>query len=353
MRQGKRVDADRGNVQARGIPVIFFSNDLDLRFTSLFDAAGILTDDGIKSEHVIGKRHDEIFSPDTAAELMALKEQVIDSGLGVQKRMEVPFASDSRFYDVAIEPMRDAKGKTLGVVGIAIDPELGRQPEEERAEFMRQLVGAHEEECKRISLELHDRTGQQFTALMLLLQSLEPPLGELPDLLGRLKDSLQLAAQIARDMHDLSREICPPGLGDLGLPAVLATEMEEWSRRTGLQAHFHLRGTAPGAQSAEIDLTLYRVIQEALTNILKHAAATQVAVILEYLPDRIRALVEDNGQGFITDSLPGRTGLGLVGMRERLALVSGRLDIESIPGSGTTIRIEVPSPKDPPDQTTA
>ena len=134
-------------------------------------------------------------------------------------------------------------------------------------------------------------------------------------------------------------ELRPTALDDLGLRAALANYVQDWSRRVGIPAELHTSGCSTIGCAPEVETTLYRIAQEALTNVAKHARAKRVDVILERRPTRVLLIVEDDGVGFDRgrQRRAGRDGFGLLGMQERAALVGATLEIESAPGKGTTI----------------
>jgi signal transduction histidine kinase len=162
----------------------------------------------------------------------------------------------------------------------------------------------------------------------------------------RLLERLQKTAEeVGRAVHDLALRLRPTALDDLGLHAALQSGVEEWARRAGVEADFHSAGLEEQRLPDEVETVLYRVVLEALHNILKHAGARHVSVLIERRNGQALAIVEDDGAGFDAEGMltrppPGR--LGLLGMRERMALVGGSLEVESTPASGTTMFARVP-----------
>lgn len=219
------------------------------------------------------------------------------------------------------------------------------QAKEARIHLQQRLLTAQEEERRRISRELHDRMGQHLPALMLGLKALENAGREPPpaDLLPRLQD---LAAGIARDVHDMSRDLRPMALDDFGLQVALKHYAEEWSERHKITVDFHADVLTKERLAPQIEITLYRVAQEALTNIVKHSNARHASVILERRPADITLLVEDDGQGFNVEAVMEtpviHRRLGLLGMQERVTLAGGTLKIESDAGSGATVIARIP-----------
>jgi PAS domain S-box-containing protein len=213
-----------------------------------------------------------------------------------------------------------------------------------RGEVLRQLVTVEEDERRRISRELHDSVGQLVTGLMLGLRALErAPQGK-----ERLSDLQRLADRIARELQHTATELRPPALDSLGLAPALRSHLEEWSERSAIACDFHASGMDAQRLPQELETTVYRVVQEGLTNVLKHAAATRVGLVLERRRGMVSAILEDDGRGFDVDAVlaaPEKARrLGLRGMRERVALLGGELQIESAPGIGTTLFVRLPDP---------
>jgi signal transduction histidine kinase len=219
--------------------------------------------------------------------------------------------------------------------------------EAERNALLRQLAQAEEEERLRISRELHDQMGQLITALLLDLRALQDaPVGDVQS--ARLQNMETLANQIALEVHQLALDLRPSGLGVLGLPAAIENLLHDWSERNGITADLQCIGIAGERYSAELETTLFRVVQEALTNVVKHARASHVAVVLEQRGGAISIIVEDDGDGFdvaaVLASPEKAARLGVQGMRERIVRIGGTLEIESTPGAGACIFIRAPFP---------
>lgn len=231
--------------------------------------------------------------------------------------------------------------------------ELLRARERERAErarvdLLRRLGAAQEDERLRLSRELHDQIGQLLAGLNLGLSAAEDALRRNvagPDPAARLRPLRGLVEEIGREVHELALELRPTALDDLGLAAALRNYVENWSARTGVAADFHAFEGGRLGKAAET--ALYRVVQEALNNVLKHAKASRVGVLLKRRDGAVVAVVEDNGVGFDGDrgfaDAQARGRLGLLGMRERLAAVGGELEVEASPGGGTAVFAQVPT----------
>ena len=154
------------------------------------------------------------------------------------------------------------------------------------------------------------------------------------------------ASRLDMDINYLAWELRPTELDQLGLEDALGSFVREWSKTYGISAEFHGVKSSRPRLHPDTETNLYRIVQEGLNNILKHAAATSVNVLFERRAGQATLIIEDNGGGFDPDSNgnngSGRNGLGLVGMRERTALLGGTMDIESRPGEGTTVFVRIP-----------
>jgi two-component system sensor histidine kinase UhpB len=208
-----------------------------------------------------------------------------------------------------------------------------------------QVLAAQEDERKRIARELHDETAQALTTLLIRLRILERARTS-SDMRGQINELREVTAQTLEAVRKLAVELRPATLDDLGLVAALEAYTESYSSRNSVGVVFRADGFEDGAGRlpSQIELVLYRVVQEALTNAAKHATAHQVRVDLSRTPDEVLASVEDDGAGFDVEEMmrSRERGLGLFGMQERLALVGGQLVIDSSPGSGTRIHARVP-----------
>jgi two-component system CheB/CheR fusion protein len=163
---------------------------------------------------------------------------------------------------------------------------------------------------------------------------------------GRVARVQTLALQISAEVRTLALQLHPPALDHMGLVATLANYIEEWSARALVAVDFHTTGLDGVRLPAALEMALYRLVQECLTNILKHAQATDVSLIIERRADALQMIVEDDGVGFdlaaAHRSAYAARRLGLIGMQERVAQLGGVLTIESEPGRGTTIIVRIP-----------
>lgn len=231
---------------------------------------------------------------------------------------------------------------------------LRQASESARARLFEQLVSAQEEERGRLARELHDQLGQELSALLLSLRELEqhPGDGALRTAGPTLQRLQQGARHLLEELHTIAWELRPAALDDLGLHGALSSYVEDWTRRTGVPVDFQ---SDPAMRDQRlpgpVETTLYRVAQEALTNAMKHARAQAVSLVLQRRGPEVVMVVEDDGAGFVpeqaaprrtADGQPYRGGLGLLGMKERVNLAGGVLELESAPGAGTTVMVRIP-----------
>lgn len=206
-----------------------------------------------------------------------------------------------------------------------------------RRETLRRVVEAQERERRRLAIELHDETGQSLAAVLMGLRRLEESTD--PATVRATVDELrETVVNAVQELRALAVELRPKALDDFGLSPALERLIDTYSRRTGLTVDSHLAGLEPRLPEP-VESALYRIVQEALTNIAKHAGASTVSIVTRRDEGRIVLIVEDNGTGF--DAAAPAGGLGLVSMRERAELLGGSLRVESGTEHGTTLVIEV------------
>ncbi len=212
----------------------------------------------------------------------------------------------------------------------------------------RQLIRAQEDERKRLAHELHDEIGQSLTAAQLNLQLLLALPGQAATP-SRLEDSLELIDHVLQQVRTLSLDLRPAMLDDLGLVPALRWCVDRQAERAGIAAQFIAEPPALHT-SSELEITCFRIAQEALTNIVRHARARQVSVELRQREGELHLVIRDDGEGFDVAELPrsnaAYTSLGLLGMQERALLIGGQVRIESAPGQGTCVyaRFSLPDP---------
>ena len=206
---------------------------------------------------------------------------------------------------------------------------------------LRSVVSAQELERERLARELHDETGQALTSILLGLKELEDA-GSAADVTSATARLRELVVTTLQDVRRLAVELRPKALDDFGLVPALERLVETFQEQTGIEVIMEPQ-LGQERLPSEIETALYRIIQEALTNVVKHAQASRVSIVLSRRANTVSAVFEDDGRGFAVDETRDG-GLGLLGMKERLSLLDGRLQIESSSDGGTTLVAEVPVP---------
>jgi PAS domain S-box-containing protein len=254
----------------------------------------------------------------------------------------------SRFWaDVIVTALRDDEDQLIGFSVITHDLTERKRAAEVRARLLEQVIAAQEEEQRRIARELHDETGQLLTSLLVGLRSVQDA--------GTLQAAQEGAAELRRiatrtldEVRRLAWGLRPSALDELGLVPALEHYATEYGQSQGITVHVQARGLDRTRLPAPVEITLYRIVQEALTNTAKHAKAESVSIVIQRHPSWVQVIVADDGCGFDVNAAlraPGNwTHLGLHGMRERAALLDGSVTIESAPGEGTTIYARIPLP---------
>jgi signal transduction histidine kinase len=254
---------------------------------------------------------------------------VRDRSIGVLAAHDKLAAPDLRFTD---DDLRLAETfAARAAVAVDLSERVAR-------DALRRVVDAQERERRRLARELHDETGQALTSILLGLRALEDSLAD-----DRARESAaalrELAVSTLQDVRRLAVELRPKALDDFGLEPALERLTETWAEKTGVAIDF-VGGLGDERLRADIATALYRIVQEGLANVGKHAHARQVSVLLTRKNGTVVAVIEDDGRGF--DPVAETDGFGIQGMRERVELLGGRLRIESGAVSGTTLVVEVP-----------
>ena len=237
-------------------------------------------------------------------------------------------------------------GQHLGVAveNVRLRDEV-QQNDAARGFLLEKIINVQEEERKRIARELHDGTSQSLTSLMVGLKVLGS-LSEPEEIEQHLADLREIASETLDVVHDLALELRPSILDDLGLAAAINRYVTDYQRRFETEVDIRIIGFKGRRLPSVIETALYRIIQESLTNVARHAQAKHASVLLERTGQQVRAIVEDNGRGFDVLSARQERSLGLFGMEERAVLIGGTLRVETRPGLGTTVVIYVPIPED-------
>jgi len=268
-----------------------------------------------------------------------------DLVLGVMSLAGIP-SDNGRMLTEDSSAMLTVIGRQIGIAieNASLYEEL-RQEEMLRRQLIERGITLQEEERKRIARELHDQTGQRLTSMIMTLGVLEEAVST-PVARAYIQDLRDATAQILKEVRDLALELRPSVLDDLGLLAALRHYLKGYQNRFRLLVDFQVLGLDDKRLPPEVETALFRIAQEALTNVGSHAQTHSVTVLLENRADSIMLIVEDDGKGLdviqLMGSRPHERNLGLYGMRERASLLGGTLTIESTPAGGTTVFVRIP-----------
>lgn len=261
---------------------------------------------------------------------------------GEEEALVVAFAA---FAVGAIESARLVKDQRAGAQAVA-EPAAAEERAAVRREMLGEILHSQEVERARVSRDLHDDVGQALTSVLLGLRLVESSLGvddvDLPDARRRTADVRDLAADALKRTRQLAFDLRPTVLDDIGLVPALERLAHDLSARGTTAVEVATDGLGAARLPPEVETVVYRVVQEGLTNVTRHARAATASVTVVVAEGRVRALVEDDGDGFDPDVTPARGRLGVVGMAERAELVDGTVQVFSTPGAGTTVVLEVP-----------
>ena len=300
-----------------------------------------------------GKTIAEMWPPHMAARFYEGDLQVIAQGKPVQAIEEIPQEDGIHNWLVTKFPIPDQEGRPALIGAVGLDITLRRRAEEalreseQRLRFLTsQLLSAQERERKRISMELHDELGQSLAVLKLQIRAIERGLGDdQQDLKAACVELLIYLDGVIDDIRRLSRDLSPSILEDLGLQSALKFLIDEFSKHYTVCQVFEVEDLDQ-LFPAEAQIIIYRIFQECLTNISKHAGATEVSIAIKEQDDLISLMIEDNGAGFDSASVLARRGagrgLGLAALDERARMLGGILEVRSQPGDGARINLVIP-----------
>jgi PAS domain S-box-containing protein len=354
-RERRRAQEDRSRLAA----IVQYSDDAivakNLEGTIISWNRGAEKIFGYTEGEAVGQSVRMLLPPDRLQEESRILEQV-KQGRSLDHFETVRLHKDGRRIDVSVtvSPILNADGRVVGASKIARDITARKHAEDELRASREQLraLAAHlqsvrEEERKRIARELHDELGQSLTGFKMdlvwlrnRLQAADPSLDRTP-LLEKIATMTGLLDGVAVLMRKLCTELRPGVLDDLGLTAAIEWLAREYQKRTGIQCDLKLE-TDDLTVDPEHSTALFRILQELLTNVARHAQATRVTVLLKGSPTQLLMEVEDNGRGIKEPEKAGAKSLGLVGLRERAFILGGEVQIEGAPGKGTRVRVTMP-----------
>lgn len=313
---------------------------------------------GIPFEEVQGKTVSQLFPGDFAERYMAKDKEVLTNFETAQFEEKFMLDGKEKYYTVILFPMINMKGEVYGICGICIDITSRKQLEEnlrlfneqleaevkERTKQLRQLA-AHlnnirEEERILISREIHDELGQQLTVIKMDISWLNKKLATTdPSITRKISQIINLVNDAVITVRRIASQLRPGVLDDLGLTAAIEWQLHELEKRTGIKTVF-FSDEIPAELPETVKTGMFRILQESLTNVARHADATQVQAEIKHIDNRLVLRIQDNGKGF-DSSKAARKTLGLLGMKERAIVMGGKYSISSSPGAGTTVLIDV------------
>ncbi len=344
----RRTDAELSKLAA------IVENSSDAIITK--DLNGVITSWNTGAEQIFGYTAEEAIGMNVT---ILIPDDRVDEEPGILARIRrgervehyetVRQRKDGTLLDIAltVSPVRDQRGEIIGASKIARDvTEHNRvQSAEREADLMHRLVQTQEAERRRIARDLHDSIGQYMTAMRLTIEGLAKRCENDAEMTNDLMTVKDLAGRIDRDISFMTWQLRPTELETLGLRDAVRSFVEEWSSHSSIAAEFEFVGE-DGPLPQLVDSNVYRIVQEVLNNVAKHAGAEKVSILMHRQRAQIFVIVEDDGKGFDPNAtMPVRTdghGHGLIGMRERAELLGGTLSIESSEARGTSVIVRVP-----------
>lgn len=322
----------------------FYVHDLEGVYVSVNRAAEKLS--GYRRHEIIGKHFSEFMTPESARYVQRQLQKILDIAgettyeveLITKKGKHLPVEVSSRLI---VE-----QGVPVGVQGCVRDISEIRNAQEAARNYSRRLIEAQEAERRRISRELHDQVGQILTAVKMNLHALQQTCTQ-PQTLASISDNLKVIDEAVDQVRDLSVDLRPLLLDDFGLVVALRWYLERQTRDIGVPAKFVSGSLGEDDRfSSELETACFRIVQEGVTNIVRHARATRISVRLERVVSDLILLINDDGAGFdarqVRAGTAGSVTLGLRGMEERALAVGGTITIDSAPALGTEICARLP-----------
>lgn len=321
-----------------------YVHDLEGKYTSINRAAETLS--GYTREEILGRNFAEFVAHEHIGRACDCLLAKLEKEGETTYEVEV-IAKDGRRVPVEVSSRAIYEnGKLVGVQGTARDITERKQAQDTLRMFSRQLIEAQEDERRRIARDLHDQIGQTLTAVKMNLYTVQRFCNE-PEAAHCLKDNIDAVDEALRLVRDLSVDLRPPLLDDLGLPTALCWYVDRYEKRAGVTTEVVIELPNQNERfSRELETACFRIAQEALTNVARHARATHVLLQLTRTATTLDMVVRDDGAGFDPAALRKRARrvatLGLVGMQERAHAAGGEIQIHSKIGRGTEVRFTVP-----------
>ncbi|HLX11390.1 MAG TPA: PAS domain S-box protein, partial [Bacteroidota bacterium] len=319
----------------------------EFRFTTVNRA--FIATTGLTPEDVIGRRVSEVVPKESLSSVVARYQESIQNNRIVRWEETSVYPTGKLTGEVSVAPIFDKTGKCTHLVGAVHDITLRKQAEaalraskDQLRALADRLQAAREEERTHIAREIHDELGQMLTGLKMDVSWIGKQLpADLPKVTQRAASMKELIDTTIVSVRKIASELRPGVLDSLGLIAAIEWQAAEFQKRTDIRCEFKC-GTFDYEIDRDRSTALFRILQETLTNVARHAKASKVSIELKSEDDRIVLIVQDNGRGVTERELEQQESLGLLGMRERAESFKGELRISGIPGKGTLIRVEIP-----------
>ncbi|MDP2931889.1 MAG: PAS domain S-box protein [Chloroflexota bacterium] len=332
-----RQDETRLRLLLGQMPCLLWTTDTDLRHTSSSGAA--LADINLQPDQVVGMTMAEYLNTSDPQNVVIAAHRRALAGLPVTYEFFNPALGKT--YLSHVEPLRSLEGEINGVIGVAFDITENKQAEARLLALSRRLVEVQENERHAIARELHDETGQSLAISKIML---DRAIKSLPETMtSGLREIQGILTQLIAQVREMSLNLRPSMLDDLGLLPTLLWHFERYTSRTGVQVNF-THDSLPAQLPMEIRTAAFRMVQEALNNVAKHAGVSSVDVRARVESGRLSLKVEDHGAGFDPAAVTP-TSTGLNSMQERAYLLGGELMVDSSPGCGTCVTAELPLPE--------
>ncbi len=344
------LSEQRFRLALKNSPTAVYQTDTDLRYTWIYNPRH-----GYSVEQMIGKRDADLFPAETIAELVAFEQSILKTRVGARSEIHFPLDGVDHIYDITADPLWDADGNPGGLTVVATNiTELVRIREQAQAaaaqmEVQHSLMDMREQERQQIARDLHDGPVQGLLATTFALQCLlvDDCAPELAQQIEAIRTAIQ---EQVSELRAYAGELRPPTLIKFGLVKAIQSHLETFQEKHP-RLRLSLEHVWDGPLlSEEVRLALFRIFQEGLNNIAKHANASQVTIRLQKTNEQVCLEIHDDGAGFAVPAdwldLVHQEHLGLVGMRERAEAIGGRLEIRSRPGEGSTLSVSVPLQRD-------
>jgi PAS domain S-box-containing protein len=305
---------------------------VNYRFEQLF---------GVRNDAVRGKRDHDFLPAEVADQFQRNDRHGLTAKTPYQVEERIAQADGEHTYLSVKFPIYNQHGEVSGLCGIASDITAMKKAQDQLRRLSGSIMEGQEKERAALARELHDELGQVLTALRMDAVWLQKRVSEADEAAAeRARGMRELIDQTIEEVRGLAIRLRPGVLDHLGLMDALEWYTADFERRTGIACVF--KHTPIGPLADTVATAAYRIVQEALTNVARHAGATTAAVRLRLEDECLRVTVADNGCGFDTDGLDRVPGLGVAGMRERATLIGADLAVLSLPGKGTRVELTVP-----------